>query len=564
MAAFAAAAVAVTPSCTKTVQPDSFNQEVTLQEMDALEEFASVLSKVVAGSEEVRAFFKEEALKQFDRDYDVFYPYVKDHKFSSGKTLRQMLLDNEKYEGQIETIERAVPKLTVLVPDFSWLDEEFFCAEKWDTSIDRLCVGFDDDAAAHRLYFDGEFQDVLPASNIPAFPVLIVKSNERMKVSVSTKGGENTYSFADSAFDGAAYAAATKAGHWEGSSTNGSIREDLVSVTGNFVAKEELDGLNPDIIRAYKEFSTGGTRGVQRDYIYYGMEDRDPHPGVLNRHMRDLLYRFTLTPDGLNFISDDSRDPDLTSTLSTGHNDRPDFSHAVNRIWGNGKYEMRLRFYQAYPNNGAACIGTIALSIAPGDIMRVNELTWTHDANFWGTNKSTYKIVLSSIESKWYYPGDKNNPLALINTTWNLAEASDNIFMRVTEFDENGSETVKAGRTFKYSWSVSANVSGEFGISDAIKIGLGVSGEYGQEEVDTKEYTYTKSTGEDDLLDCEICYIDSYIIAPAKLGAKTGYQMKTWGNEYFSVSFIPVDMRNEAEIKSFLFGRRNRNNNNIY
>ncbi len=174
MAAVAAAAVAVTPSCTKTVQPDSFNQEVTLQEMDALEEFASVLSKVVAGSEEVRAFFKDEALKQFDRDFDVFYPYVKDHKFSSGKTLRQMLLDNEKYEGQIETIERAVPKLTVLIPSYSWIGENCFDVQIWDTADNRLCVGYDDCGMDHNLYYDGEMMGTLAADAIPSFPVMIV------------------------------------------------------------------------------------------------------------------------------------------------------------------------------------------------------------------------------------------------------------------------------------------------------------------------------------------------------------------------------------------------------
>ena len=219
---------------------------------------------------------------------------------------------------------------------------------------------------------------------------------------------------------------------------------------------------------------------------------------------------------------------------------------------------MRLRFYQAYPNSGASCVGTIALSIAPSDIMRVNKLHWTHEANFWGTNKSTFKIVKSSVESKWYYPGDKCNSLPIINNTWNLATASDNIYLRVTEFDANGEVAYKEERTFKFSNSVTFNAG------NASKIGYSVSGTFGDDSVDSIEYTYTRSTGDDDLCVCEIGYIDSYIIAPAKLGAKTGYQMKTWGNEYFSVSFIPVDMRNEAEIKSFLFGRRNRNNNNIY
>ncbi len=567
MAAFAAAAVAVTPSCTKTVQPDSFNQEVTLQEMDALEEFASVLSKVVAGSEEVRAFFKDEALKQFDRDFDVFYPYVKDHKFSSGKTLRQMLLDNEKYEGQIETIERAVPKLTVLIPSYSWIGENCFDVQIWDTADNRLCVGYDDCGMDHNLYYDGEMMGTLAADAIPSFPVMIVKSNERMKVSISTKGGENTYAFADPAFDGASYAEATK-GYWEGYITNSSAKDaDLFSITGNYISQTELDGLNPDVAKAYKEFSTGSSAGVQRDYIYYGMKKNFTQPGTLNRNMRDMLYRFRLTPAAMFFCADSPADPKLNERFWTGKNDRPDFDHAAPRFWADGKFEMRLEFYQAYPNNGTACIGTIALSLSPSDVMRINRIAYTFETNFWGNNWSSYRISENDIESKWYYPGDKDTNLATINSPWNLAEASDNLYMRVYEYDQSGTSTVKKGHTFKKSWSVTGELSGEVdfggGKNSGVtgKIGLGVSGTYGQEDVWTDECTYSMVEGNDDLLDCEICYIDNYIIHASMNGGKEpGYILKTWGNEYFSASFIPVDTRNEYQIKRFLLGRKSRQN----
>lgn len=571
MAAFAAAAVAVTPSCTKTVQPDSFNQEVTLQENAALEEFAAVLSKVVTGSEEVRAFFKDEALKQFDRDFDVFYPYVKDHKFSSGETLREMLVANETYEGQIETIERAVPKLTVLIPSYSWIGENSFDVHTWDTADNHLCVGFDDRALEHSLYYDGEMMGTLAADAIPSFPVMIVKSNERMKVSISTKGGENTYSFADPAFDGSSYGEETK-GYWEGYIYNASPKEDdLFSLTGDFISQEELDGINPDVIKAYKEFSTGSTAGVQRDYIYYGMKKNFTQPGTLNRNMRDMLYRFRLTPAAMFFCADapvgNNRpgDPALNTQFWTGRDDRPDFAHAAPRFWADGSFEMRLEFYQAYPGSGAACIGTIALSLAPSEIMRINKIAYTYEQNFWGNNWSSYRITRDDVESKWYYPGDKNNPLPVINSPWNLAVASDNLYMRVYEFDASGTTTIKKGKTFKQSWSVTANVSGELGsgkdAETAAKIGLGVSGSYGEETVWADECTYSIVEGNDDLLDCEICYIDNYILHPSMHGGKKqGYEMKAWGNEYFSASFIPVDTRKEAQIKRFLLGRKSRLN----
>lgn len=292
------AALALAASCTKTIQQDSFAQDKVLNEKQALEEFAVILSDAVADNEEMREFIKEEALKRFDKDYDVFYPYVKDHVFSSGESFREILSAREKYEGQLESIEQSVPKLTVLVPNFSWLDEEFFCAEKWDTSIDRLCVGYDDDADAHRLYFDGEYQSALPASDIPAFPVLIVKSNERMSVSGSTKSGENVYAFADPAFDGSVSTKGAEGnyGLWGkivDDLMNPDPGKDLYSQVGDRIFEKELNQINPEIINAYKMFGVGehGTNAVQRDYIYYGMSKTNTNNGRLNVFIRDMLDR---------------------------------------------------------------------------------------------------------------------------------------------------------------------------------------------------------------------------------------------------------------------------------
>lgn len=539
MAAFAAAAVAVTPSCTKTVQPDSFNQEVTLQEKDALEEFASVLSKVVAGSEEVRAFFKEEALKQFDCDYDVFYPYVKDHKFSSGKTLRQMLLDNEKYEGQIETIERAVPKLTVLVPDFSWMDAEFFSVKNWDTTIDRLCVGYDDQASEHTLYYNGEYLGTLPVSNIPAFPVLIVKSNERMSVSTPTKGGDKVYSFVDPAFNGALN---TK-GKSESVLNNESPAEDLFSVIGNDISASELSGVSPIAIQAYNEFSVGSTAGVQRDYVFYGMTKANPGNGKRNAFMRELLYRLMITPDGVIRMSDHEKDPALS--LKTGTNDRPDFEHALSRMWGSGNFELRLYFFQSYPNSGVATVGNMVFSVSMDEIMYAKSMKREWGWN-WFKDWSTYTITRTQLEPKWYYPGDKANSIQMITTSWDLSALSDNLYIRVEEYDPDQIVSYAQEYDFKRALSISSKLE---------KIGLGINGS--QEESYKQSYTVNTTHKSDELGVFPMCYVDNYIVASKPDGK---YVLKTWGNEYINVSFLPFDTGDEYTIQQFLRGRKSRLN----
>lgn len=188
-------------NCSKNVQKIPDTPWPVLSEREALEEFAVILSEAVTGNEEMRVFLKEEALKEFDKDNDVFYPYVKEHIFGSGRSFREELVLHEKYEHQMEAIERAIPKLTVLVPDFSWIDSNCFGIRSWDTKDDKVCVGFDDREDEHYMYHNGKYLGTLPASTFPSFPVLIVKSNERMLVT-TTKSGEMDYSFVNSAFDG--------------------------------------------------------------------------------------------------------------------------------------------------------------------------------------------------------------------------------------------------------------------------------------------------------------------------------------------------------------------------
>lgn len=551
-------------SCTKITQRAVAEPGLLLlSEEDALEQFAEILSKVVFCDEEVRGFLKEEALKQFDRDYDVFYPFAKDHVFSSGKTFRQLLLSHETYKGQLNDIEKAVPKLTILVPDYSWVDPHCFSVFAWDVSDEQVCVGFDDRAEEHKLFYNGSFLDYFPSCSFPSFPVLIVKSNERMSTTISTKSGENIYCFADPAFDGIS---STKGWLWgknEGYLDNPESGTDLFSQTGNFISYDELNAISPSVIQAYNEFP-GLANGVQRDYVYYGMTVANPTNGTLKKNMRDMLYRFRLTPEALFFISDDHLgDSNLGEWLWTGRDDRPGFTEALPRLlalWGGGNYEMRLLFFQAYPNNGVACVGSMVLSFSPQEIMHVDRCYYTFEWNLIGNNWSSYQVTISDIQSKWYYPGDKENPLPIVGSTWNLSKESDNLFLRVYEFDPSGSESFTKSHVFKRSLSVESNVNPSVGITDAVKLGLGVSGSWGSEISDSGQYYYSRSTDSDDLDDCEINYTDRYILTSSVKEGKNGYQLETFGNAYFSVSLIPINIEDKFQIQQFLLGRKDRNN----
>jgi hypothetical protein len=68
-----------------------------------LVEFAKVLSKAVHERKEVREFLKNEALKQFDRNYNVLYYLVSD-ELIGGESFRDILISysSDEVVGEIE------------------------------------------------------------------------------------------------------------------------------------------------------------------------------------------------------------------------------------------------------------------------------------------------------------------------------------------------------------------------------------------------------------------------------------------------------------------------------
>ncbi len=92
--------------CTKEINIET---ETTLpDENTALSDFAEILSSAVYSELPLRDFIKSEALKEFDRDFDVFYPFVKDEIVYDNQTFRQIL---EKYDtkGLLQEIEAREP-----------------------------------------------------------------------------------------------------------------------------------------------------------------------------------------------------------------------------------------------------------------------------------------------------------------------------------------------------------------------------------------------------------------------------------------------------------------------
>ena len=129
---------------------------IVSEEQNAQKEFAIILSKALRSDSDLRVFVKQEALKRFDNDYDVFYPNVKDVLINGKDTFREILLSySEDYES-FSYLESTLEKLTLLVPDWSWITSDCFSVKNWDTSDNFVCVGYDDGLEEHSVYYNGE------------------------------------------------------------------------------------------------------------------------------------------------------------------------------------------------------------------------------------------------------------------------------------------------------------------------------------------------------------------------------------------------------------------------
>ncbi len=210
------------------VMPEEAKLVNVIDEDTALRNFSVALSKAVCSEQPVREFLKKEALKQVDNDYDVFYPFVKNSQVDGERTFCDVI--SQYLGGDISDIENAVPTLTILIPDMTWLDPQGFCAENWDTSDQRAAVTYKRAKSNNKeLFVNGYELGEIEDGSIPGGTVLVVKSNERIVADAKTKSGEQTFRFIADAFDPSKNEPVTKDIRYTGNTPLSGLRGRIMS-----------------------------------------------------------------------------------------------------------------------------------------------------------------------------------------------------------------------------------------------------------------------------------------------------------------------------------------------
>lgn len=452
------------PAQPDRAQSKTINQ-APLDQVTAQKKFAKALSKAVSNSLDVRKFLKAEAVAQFDNDYDIFYPLVKNKIAYDNQSLRDILLSYCKDENELVQIEQSLPLLNILVPDLSLFWD--FNAEKWNVDDKEVSVICRDDKD-NTLYENGENIGKMTTGDIPDFPCLVVKNNERMKVSsVKTRSGEATYEFLSDAFDGSKRKLQTR--HYE-EDINLQPTEDLEAyVNGSEIMSSVKD--------AWNEFKNV-PNAYQRDYIYYGIT-KENKPGTLNRYIREKLYRFRIAANAYSAINDPTQDPTLQDTQKNkGYLTNEEI---IQKIWTDGNFEFHFKSYISGEDSKEAMEAKLTFTINPRDAFSLEKIHLKHkNSTAFRQSKNFYTVDAKNLRSKWIYPekSDKNADDLVFTLPWDLYNKSLSIFMFVEEWDKGQTITQEKSVVSEFINKADFSIegSGSIGkVSLSTKLGYGFS-----------------------------------------------------------------------------------------
>lgn len=414
-------------SCSKVQENQEQFPDLQTADEFARQEFAEILSIAVYNEPVLRTFIKSVALKQFDMDYDVFYPWTKDLVVDGNRTFRDILIQYDS-KGLLETIETEEPKLTILVPDWSWVSDNCFSIKTWIPLNEPPAVSFEV-AGNNAVYYNGKMEGLVPNGCFIDTPVLVVKSNERM-VTNDVKSGSSEFCFLDPVFDRA---------------NNPETKDHDVYYEYNYSAPSLFKWVDKNSID-YKvsycyEVMDGVPGGYHRDYIYYGM-DASVSAGFLDNTMKETIYKFRIVYN--NMPADDvyfeSGDLGFQSHYYVAPN-APELSSqelkALN--WGEGGLEFKFEINAGFVSN--------IVYYWPCSFDNAFGVTKVHERrrfNWLGALKSRlYYIDRDGIAPKWMTPDLKM-------FVWDVASVPNNYSIAIYEHDSGSIYTDSHQCTWTY------------------------------------------------------------------------------------------------------------------
>ncbi|MCT4285926.1 hypothetical protein CMU66_16795 [Elizabethkingia anophelis] len=436
------------------------------------QEFSIALAKALASNADLRDFIKKEALKKFDNDYDVLYQMVKD-RMVGGKIFKDIIAEQYDKKENLEALERLYPTLTIFVPE---LPMDSFSAEKWNsrTEIPQVAYTLDTTNDTPIVNEKGE-EYFLEAKYTPSFPVVVIKENERVKISTNNSIRNNTIAsnspavIQNNVLKGSSYNFEFLDDAFNGNKSN--IIQKSASVKRmSTISNASL--VDSKLQQAYEIYKNAD--GWQRDYIYY-----DITPGQQKGQFKYDYQEYLTSIRIDDFFS-------ISDQTNTGD---PTFLRALERGWTEGMFDFRINVL-VNANNGIGSSIVKYFSCGPGDLF---DLVYEQKRISLGV----LVWVIKDIQPK----------TKLINIplfSWDLNQYASTIKISIEEVDLTEEETKTDTRSVKFATNFGIDTDGLIK-----KIGIKFGASLERNESSTVTYKVTKSS--DQLGDVTINFADKII-----------------------------------------------------
>jgi len=454
----------------------------------AMRDFSIALVKSLNQSLQFRQIIKNEAEEAINLDPEVLIYKIKNLGTETGTV--ESLINSNLSGRNLYDIFEIMPTLTVLVPE---LPEEEFNAENWDTSTEIPAV-------AVRLFTSNDTpiilsdnsQHVISKEIIPAFPVVVVKENERI---ISNRQSNFLEIEGDPFFVGENFSFKFSSPYFSKWFLRPFFRNDQKLVDAYNFSKD--------------------IEGWQRDYIYYGIEPANPNGPYTYDYSETIGTMTTEQPQALySKISEQTGDPFINPLIHPNHN----MSH-----WKDGGYEFCFRV----TSNSKAGAGQAQNFKFPVRADQLFELEYERGTGLLG---ALGYFTFKDISSKSYNP---NIP----TIGWNLETKATEFI--ITIFEEDSTEEINQSISVDSEFATNFGIDINLGISEIVKLGLKFGGS--TKNTRSNSISVKKTLITDDLGDYVINFQDKVILSETVTGFGNLYPKRFYGanNGYIKFNYYP-------------------------
>lgn len=394
--------------------------------------FAEILSKAVYDSKAVREFLKAQALRKFDKNYDVLYLAVKNEQVA-GATFRQLLVSYSSEE-EIERIEDNVPLLNIYLTsvDFLGLNPDDLDVE------DPFVPVAAETSDSVRFFSCGEQAFALKKGEIPTCHTFVVGENSRVVLDPGTNKSLNSrgFLFKDPIFDG--------------SETDCNKSTILPS---DYVGQRALDAY----AHFYADDNGVHQKGLQRDYIYYGLTPQKTQ-GVLLKGVSEYLAYVKVNPNAIYRMCDQEKeDPKIVNMEPVKRGAMFTDEQLAHFIWSKGALDLR---FDVITSNSSEPI-VLYVPLLPTQLWNVGYTYNKRHKTLFRHTKYNYFIKIEKFTPKDVY---LDTPISM--GKWDLASEALCRIVKVSE-DDLGEQTTKVS-TYEVEEAEKKNIDG------SVKLNLGI------------------------------------------------------------------------------------------